>query len=85
MWSLKGVKCWLHFESQQSLLRVYACVFLNKLTGYENFTDGLEICFKDSLVTNLKNRVRENSFSSKLISRNGLRRNEYRQDFNRQF
>ena len=78
MWSPKGVKCWLHFESQQSLLRVYACVFLNKLTGYENFTDGLEICSKDSLVTNLKYRVRENSFSSKLFSRNGLRLNEYR-------
>ena len=44
----------LNFESQQSLLRVHACVFLNKLTGNENFIDGLEICSKDSLVTNLK-------------------------------
>ena len=49
MWSLKGVNCWEHFGGKNSLLLFYANVpSLNKLIGYVNFTDCLEMWSKDS-------------------------------------
>ena len=49
MWSLKGVNCWENFGGKNSFLLFYANVpSLNKLIGYVNFTDCLEMWSKDS-------------------------------------
>ena len=56
---------------------------MNEFIGYENLTDCLEIWPEDSQDIDKKYRVRDFRFS-KLISRNGLRRNTYREIFDKQ-
>ena len=79
-----GVECLQIFKSGKKLLRFCASgPYLNELIGYENLMDCPEILPDNSLAIKHKNRVGDLLFS-KLVSRNGLRRNMCRCIFGHQ-